>query len=81
VEHHKIRLYGFVIMPNHVHIIWRILAGYIYMDIQRDFLKFTAQQIKFHLINYHPKELGAHYVNKKDRHFQFWQRNPYLAPN
>jgi putative transposase len=24
VEHNKIEVFGFVIMPNHVHVIWRI---------------------------------------------------------
>jgi len=46
VEQKRIALYGFVIMPNHIHLLWLILPPYKREAIQRDFLKFTSQQIK-----------------------------------
>ncbi|GAB4197656.1 MAG: hypothetical protein OHK0057_29670 [Thermoflexibacter sp.] len=49
VENGRIFLYGFVIMPNHIHLLWRMQEGHDERDVQRDFLKFTAQQIKFDL--------------------------------
>jgi REP element-mobilizing transposase RayT len=39
-------LYAFVIMENHLHIIWQMLAGIKPADVQRDFLKYKAQKIK-----------------------------------
>ena len=36
-------------MPNHIHLIWQMKDGIKRSDVQRDFLKFTAQQIKFDL--------------------------------
>ncbi|WP_245882074.1 hypothetical protein [Taibaiella chishuiensis] len=46
------------------------------MNVQRDFLKYTAQKIKFDLQEHHAEILKYFYVNAKDRQYQFWQRNP-----
>ena len=50
VENERVKVYGFVIMPNHIHIIWRIDENHKLEDVKRDFLKYTAQMIKFDLI-------------------------------
>lgn len=39
-------IYGFCIMPNHIHLIWHIAEGHKRENVQRDFLKYTAQMIK-----------------------------------
>ena len=39
-------------------------------------MKFTAQQIKFGLVENHPLVLDKFRVNTKDRTYQFWERNP-----
>lgn len=75
VKDGRVKIYGFVIMPNHIHIVWRIHEDRLREDIQRDFLKYTAQQIKFDLQKYHPQVLAAFEVNAKDRQYQFWERN------
>lgn len=62
-------------MPNHIHLIWKIVDGHLLKDIQRDFLKFTGQQIKFHLQKHSPTLLSKFEVNLNDRRYQFWQRN------
>jgi REP element-mobilizing transposase RayT len=40
-----LKLFVFVIMPNHVHIIVHLSEGYPLSDVMRDFKKFTARQI------------------------------------
>ena len=45
-------------------------------DVQRDFLKFTAQKIKADLVKNHPDVLERFKVKAKDRQYQFWERNP-----
>jgi putative transposase len=75
VKQKRTVVYAFVIMSNHIHIIWRINTGYKKQDIQRDFLKYTAQQIKEDLIKNHPKVLSHFEVNAKDRKYQLWERN------
>jgi len=75
VKEQRVKVFGFVIMSNHIHIIWQMQASHEQKSVQRDFLKFVAQQIKFDLITAHPAELPHFEVNKKDRKYQFWQRN------
>ncbi|MCD4731356.1 MAG: hypothetical protein K8R74_12195 [Bacteroidales bacterium] len=73
----RIFLYGFVIMPNHIHLLWRMQENNELQDVQRDFLKFTAQQIKFRLIDTNPFLLAQFRKSGSDREYQFWQRNSY----
>jgi len=76
VKNKRTIIYGFVIMNNHVHIIWQLQAGKKREDVQRDFLKYTAQQIKKDMLRNYPEDLKAFWVNAKDRKYQFWERNP-----
>lgn len=71
----SIVVYGFVIMPNHIHLIWQIQDGYKRDIIQMRFLKFTAQQFKFQLLDTDDDRLSLFLVNAKDRQYQFWERN------
>ena len=67
---------AFVIMPNHIHLIWQIQDGYKPDKIQLRFQKYTAQQMKFKLIDTNNKMLNDFFVDAKDREYQFWKRNP-----
>ena len=69
-------IYGYVIMPNHIHLIWQIQDGFKRDNIQMRFLKFTAQQMKFKLQKENPLLLEQFRVNAADRNYQFWERNP-----
>lgn len=74
-------IYAFVIMNNHIHLIWQIRSGFQMHQVQRDFLKFTGQQIKFILQkNGHNDMLKKLEVNLKDRKYQIWQRNSLNVP-
>jgi REP-associated tyrosine transposase len=66
---------AFVIMPNHIHVIWQIQDNYKQDKIQMRFLKFTAQQMKFRLTDTKNKMIDDFLVNDKDRQYQFWERN------
>jgi REP element-mobilizing transposase RayT len=74
-EQKRILLYAFVIMDNHIHLIWQMQAGIKPDHVQRDFLKYTAQKIKKDLQANHPKVLEQFKVKAKDRQYQFWERN------
>ena len=69
-------VYGFVFMSNHIHLVWQIQPGHKREDVQRDFLKYTAQKMKQDLENNHPQVLVNFLVNAKDRTYQVWERNP-----
>ena len=75
VNDHRIKLYGFVIMINHVHLIWQMQASIDPEAVQRDFLKYTAGKIKADLRKHHPAVLPHFLVDAKDRKYQFWERN------
>ncbi len=71
----SIIVYSFVIMPNHLHIIWQIQDEFEKEKIQMRFLKYTAQQIKFYLSDNKQEILNDFLVNARDRKYQFWERN------
>jgi putative transposase len=75
VQEKRIIMYAFVIMENHLHLIWQMQAGINPRAVQRDFLKYTAQQIKNDLKKNHPKVLAHFKVGAKDRIYQLWERN------
>jgi putative transposase len=75
VNNKKVVLSAFVIMPNHIHLVWRINKDLNYENIQRDFLKFTAQEILRDLKKYNSSKLKIFYVDAKDRKYQIWERN------
>ena len=72
----RVKIYAFVIMPNHIHLIWRIREPHLLQNVQRDFLKFTAQKIKARLKTENPEYLEGFRGNAKDREFHFWERDP-----
>jgi putative transposase len=72
----RIVLYGFVIMSNHIHLIWQPMAGHTISSVQSSFMKYTAQQIKRYLQNTNTALLETFKVNKYDREYQFWKREP-----
>ena len=71
----KSTIYGFVIMPNHIHLIWKNIEmnGKEYPD--ESFLKFTVHQFKKKL-NGNDKLKDRFRIDKIDRTYQFWQRSP-----
>ena len=72
VDDKRVWIYGFVIMPNHLHVLWRMQESFEEKNVQRDFLKFTAQKIKFDLLENHPQVLPHFKSTQNDREYQFW---------
>jgi REP element-mobilizing transposase RayT len=73
VKDNRISLYSFVIMSNHIHLIWRIKSPHLLKNVQRDFLKYTAQQIKFYLQKTDALLLDTCKVNHHDREYMIWK--------
>ena len=76
----RITVYAFVIMSNHMHIIWQIMGDHKREDVQRDLLKFTGQQILKVLRNEKARVQEKILVNAKDRKYQVWERNSLSIP-
>jgi putative transposase len=80
VSENRIYLYAFVIMPNHIHLIWRVRTAWIHKDVQQMFMKFTAQKLKFHLQDHGQlEELKLYESSQTDREYQIWERRPFKA--
>lgn len=75
VTEKRATIYSFVIMPNHIHLIWQVSDEWKPRQVQQSFLKYTAQQIKFDLQKNDPQLLERFKVNAADREYQFWERN------
>ena len=70
----RIELNAFVIMSNHIHLIWQPLGNFLPSDIQASFMKYTARQLKRSLIKHDAETLDFFKVNKYDREYQIWKR-------
>ena len=75
VAEHKAIVYAFVIMPNHVHLVWHIPGRHTLTDVKGALLSYTAHRFKKILQSTAPVELEQYRVNLIDRTFQFWERN------
>ncbi len=76
VTKNRIELNAFVIMNNHVHFIWQALQDFTPIKNQASFMKFTARQLLLSLVE-DDKDLHATFkVNKYDRNYQVWKREP-----
>jgi len=79
-QSNRIYIYCFVIMSNHFHLIWQMVGDHKRSDVQRDFLKYTGQQIVKTLQNEQSEILKELLVNAKDRKHQVWERNSLGVP-
>ncbi len=76
MQQNRVKVYNFVIMTNHIHLLWQIQPGHKRENVQRDFLKYTAQKINFDLLENDKERLQQFKVDAKDRRYQIWERNP-----
>ena len=79
-DENRIYVYGFVIMSNHFHLIWQMQGDHSRENVQRDFLKYTGQQILKHLRNEQSELQKKLLVQAKDRKYQVWERNSLGIP-
>jgi putative transposase len=75
VKEKRIVLNAFVIMSNHIHLIWQPMFGFTPSGIQASFMKFTAKQLKRSLEKNDQESLAGFKVNKHDRKYQIWKRD------
>jgi REP element-mobilizing transposase RayT len=71
----KIDVFAFVIMPNHIHLIWRINEKNGKETSQGSFLKYTAHEFKKMLKKEDNNKLDSYRVNAENKNYEFWQRD------
>ena len=69
----KVSINGFVIMSNHLHIIWQSKGNNSIKKIQTSFIKYTSNGFRKELEK--DNNLKAYEVNAIDRKYNFWQRD------
>ena len=76
IEQGKIKIYGFVIMPNHIHLIWEMLELNGKESPAGSFAKFTSHEFRKYLLLNDIDKLKNYESIKRDRKYQFWKRDP-----
>ena len=80
VQKGLVKIYGFVIMPNHIHLIWEQLAMNGREFPKNSFEKFTAKSLTNRMKKNNEKTLQNYAVKASDREYNIWLRDP-LAMN
>ena len=70
-----VSVYGFVIMPNHIHLIWEIHKLNGKETAQASLLKYTAHTFKTMLLQNNPTMLQQFAVVAHNKKYEFWQRD------
>ncbi len=76
VKENRIKVFGFAVMSNHIHVIWQVQPNFQPKEIQLSFMKYTAQMIIKDLRNNHQEVLEIFKVKASDRKYQIWERKP-----
>jgi len=76
----KIELFGFVIMPNHMHLIWRLIAMNGKESPASSLLKFTSHSFEKKILLDYKNDLMPFKVHSRNKMFEFWQRDSLAIP-
>ncbi|WP_207632644.1 transposase [Foetidibacter luteolus] len=71
----KVDVFAFVIMPNHLHFIWRVNELNGKESPHASLLKFTAHTYKKMLLQHNPTGLSSYAINAPNKQYEFWQRD------
>lgn len=74
IKRAKIKVYAYVIMPNHIHVIWEMLEMNGREMPHASFNKYTAHQFLNHL-KVKPSYLAKFKEDDPERKHRFWQRD------
>lgn len=71
----KLDVFAFVIMPNHIHLIWKVNEQNGKETTVGSFLKYTAHEFKKILKATDQSELMKYKVQARNKEYEFWQRD------
>ncbi len=78
-EVRRCQVFGFVFMPNHIHLILQIPEE-TQSALHRDFLKFTSQRIILKMKDLSDPNYSMIDSTQNDRNRQVWERRPRWVP-
>ena len=67
-------VHGFVVMPNHIHLLWTINNHYQVNKVENTLLKFTGHEFKKYLVSKNSELLKNYISTQNDRAYHFWER-------
>ncbi|MEO8146808.1 MAG: transposase [Bacteroidia bacterium] len=67
---------GFVIMPNHIHLLWQPVNEFTESANEFALLSFTGHAFKKQLTKNNPALLSEYISTQNDRDYHFWERRP-----
>lgn len=76
----KVDVFAFVIMPNHIHLIWRVNELNGKESPQGSLLKYTAHSFKKMLRKEGDSKLASYAVNAANKNYEFWQSDSLAIP-
>ena len=76
----KIDVFAFVIMPNHLHFIWRVNEPNGKESSQGSFLKYTAHMFQKMLRKKGERTLSTYRTDAANKKYEFWQRDSLAVP-
>ncbi|MDZ4793237.1 MAG: transposase [Bacteroidota bacterium] len=79
-DQRKVDVFAFVVMPNHLHLIWRMLDLNGKEMPQGSFLKYTAHKFRKMLYREDRQKLISFQVDSERKEHEFWQRDPLAIP-
>jgi putative transposase len=72
----KVKVYAFVVMPNHMHMLWEMLELNGKENPYESFLKYTAHQFQKLLKSSNSEEYKLYNVDEVTRKQRYWKRDP-----
>ena len=73
-KENKAYVHGFVVMPNHIHLLWTINNQYQVNEVENTLLKFTGHEFKKYLLAQNNKLLSNYVATQSDRNYHFCER-------
>lgn len=75
VQHELVHIYGYVIMDNHIHVLWEQLKMNSKETTKESFEKYTGH-IFLKRLKKSVEKLNEYKTAQKDRNYILWQRDP-----
>lgn len=76
----KVDVFAFIIMPNHIHLIWRVNEPNGKESPQGSFLKYTAHTFQKMLRKEGSGTMASYKVDAENKKYEFWQRDSLAIP-
>ena len=80
VQNKFAEVYAFVIMPNHIHLLWQVIGTNGKESPHGSFLKYTAHLFRRMLYHTDKALLQQYAIKITNKAHEFWQRDPLAVP-